>query len=386
MKMLDKSIGKLVTAYFEEQKEVMLLFLKQLVEIESPSRRPELQEPIFEIIVKTLQGTGYLAQRIPGRETGGSLFARPLVRSKGVNNQLLIGHCDTVWPVETLQTLPLRSDNGKLRGPGIFDMKAGLTQMIFAVKALKELDLMPTVTPLLFINSDEEIGSLESKKHVIRLAKISKRAYILEPPLDMDGKLKTTRKGGGRYRITVKGKAAHAGLDPEKGVSAIVEMSHLIQKLFAMNNPEKGISVNIGMIEGGVAVNTIAPMSKAMIDVRVMTHEDAVELSEKIGSLKPVHPEVEMIIEGGLGRPPLEPTKRNRALWEVAKKTAQLINLDLLEGTSGGGSDGNFTSIHTATLDGLGTTGDGAHATHEFIFPDKLIERSTLLTMLMLAP
>ena len=219
-----------------------------------------------------------------------------------------------------------------------------------------------------------------------RLSKISNRAYIMEPPLGLDGKLKTSRKGIGRFDIIVKGKAAHAGLDPTKGVNAIVELAHQVQKIHEMNDFEKGTTLNVGMIEGGQSINVVAPESRAVVEVRVSTIEDGYEITDKIRSLKPVLEDVELIIEGGMGRPPMEKTERNEKLWIKAKNNANLLGIPLDEGNAGGGSDGNFTSLYTATLDGLGTVGDGAHAKHEFIFKNAILERTALLTMMITEP
>jgi glutamate carboxypeptidase len=202
----------------------------------------------------------------------------------------------------------------------------------------------------------------------------------------MDGKLKTARKGVGRFTVVVKGKAAHAGLDPGAGASAILELSYVIQKLFALNDPQKGITVNVGMIDGGLRPNVIAPESRAMVDVRMLTREDARYIEEQIRALRPVSPDITLEIEGRISRVPMEHTPRNRALWETAKQLGRELDLDLADGVAGGASDGNTTSLWTATLDGLGAVGDGAHARHEFIYFDKLIERGALLALLLLAP
>ncbi len=377
------SVSK-IWQFFEDQHLEMLDFLKQLVKAESPSRNREEQEKIFKILTNKIQSLDYQVLRIPGKETGGYLMAYPKHRIKHQPIQLLIGHCDTVWEMNTLKKMPLQQQNGQLKGPGVYDMKAGLTQILFALQAIKTLQLPLTVTPVVFINSDEEIGSRESTTAIRRLAKIANRAFVLEPPLGMEGKLKTARKGLGRFAITVKGKPAHAGLDPDSGACAIVELSHQIQRLFALNDPVKGITVNVGMIEGGVSPNVVAPESRAVVDVRVLSHADGEKIREAIYNLKPVNQDTSLHIDGGIGRPPMEKTKRNVHLWQLAQNIAEQIGFHLEEGTSGGGSDGNTTSLHTATLDGLGTTGDGAHAHHEFIFTEKLVERSTLLTMLLL--
>jgi glutamate carboxypeptidase len=290
-----------------------------------------------------------------------------------------------VWKKNTLQDMPITSKEGRMSGPGVYDMKAGLTQIVYALKAIHDQELEVTLTPVIIINSDEEIGSIESTWIIKRLAKIAERAFVLEPPLGLGGKLKTARKGIGRFTITVQGVAAHAGLDPGKGVNAIVELSHQIQQLYAMNDFESGITVNVGMIQGGVSANVVAPESKAIIDVRVESESDGAILTEKIHNLKPFLPDVQLRVEGGIGRPPMERTNRNQKLWKLAKAKAVLLGMELKEGLAGGGSDGNTTSAFTATLDGLGTPGDGAHATHEFIFQEQLPERTALLTLLITA-
>lgn len=362
----------------------MLDFLEQLVRIETPSHNPASQEKIFKFITNKLYTLDYHVMRFPGIKTGGYLIARPEQRKRYLPIQLMIGHCDTVWELEMIKQLPINKNNGQMNGPGVFDMKAGLTQMIFSIQAIRELHLNIHVTPVLLINSDEEIGSRESTTAIRRLSNIANRAFVLEPPLGLDGKLKTARKGLGRFTITITGKPAHAGLDPESGASAIVELSHQIQQLFALNDPIKGITVNVGMIEGGVSPNVIAPKSKAVVDVRVLTAEDGDYIQEAILKLKPINPETKLHIEGKIGRPPMEKTTRNIQLWNLAKNVANSIGLDLEESTAGGGSDGNTTSMYTATLDGLGTVGDGAHAHHEYILTHTMIERSALLTLLLL--
>ncbi len=192
--------------------------------------------------------------------------------------QLLLGHCDTVWPQGTLVKMPVESRDGRLHGPGVYDMKGGLVQALFALTALRDLGIQPSVAPLFLINSDEEIGSRESADHIRRLARVVDRAMVMEPSLGPTGRLKTARKGVGRFVITVIGRAAHAGLDPEKGISAILELSHVVQALFALNDLERGISVNVGTIDGGMRPNVIAPESKAEVDVRVRTQQDADEI------------------------------------------------------------------------------------------------------------
>ncbi|WP_235914966.1 M20 family metallopeptidase [Flagellimonas ochracea] len=378
-------IASEVLDYLKAHQEEQVELLKQLVKLESPSNDVESQIEILRFLGKKLNELDFHTVHMPGSKTGGYLYARPKNGNRQRSLQLLLGHCDTVWKKETLKEMPILKRNGKLTGPGIYDMKAGLTQMIFSIKAIKELGLSPSLTPVVLINSDEEIGSRESRNAIKRLAKISERVFVMEPPLGLEGKLKTARKGIGRFTITVTGKAAHAGLDPGKGINAIVELSHQVQQLFAMNDFEKGITVNVGTIQGGISPNVVAPQGKAVIDVRVSNNKDGKAITKKIYGLKPSIPDVKIQIEGGMGRLPMERTPRNQKLWKLAKAKALFLGLELEEATAGGGSDGNTTSPYTATLDGLGTTGDGAHALHEYIFTNQLSQRTALLTLLLLS-
>jgi glutamate carboxypeptidase len=371
--------------YLKAHENHMIEFLKGLVALETPSKDVVSQSKIFRLLGDTLRDLDFFVLYVPGMKTGGYLYARPNNRNRKNPLQLMLGHCDTVWVSETLKTMPIIKGEGKMTGPGIYDMKAGLTQLIYALKAIKELSLPMPLCPIVLINSDEEIGSRESREAIKRLSKIADRTFVMEPPLGLEGKLKTARKGLGRFTITVKGKAAHAGLDPGKGVSAIVELSHQVQHLYAMNDFDKGITVNVGTIQGGISPNVVAPESRAVVDVRVLNHEDGYNITKKIYGLRPTIPNVEVHVEGGMGRPPMERTPRNQKLWQLAKSKALLLGLELQEATAGGGSDGNTTSIYTATLDGLGTTGDGAHAAHEFIFLDHLTLRTALLALLVVS-
>ena len=384
--MIPESTAQEVFQYLRRRLPDMLTLVQQMARVESPSTVPESQQVVLRPLADSLEQLHYKVHILPGKHTGGHLYARPWRRSKRQPIQLLLGHCDTVWPLGTLATMPLEMGEGVLRGPGVYDMKAGLVQIAYALRALHELQVEPAVAPVVFINSDEEIGSRESTPHIRRLARIADRAFVMEPSLGLDGQLKTTRKGVGRFTVTVKGKASHAGLNPDAGASAILELSYVIQKLFALNDPSKGTSVNVGVIDGGLRPNVIAPESRAMIDVRVQTQEDARRIEESIHTLQPVTPGIALEIDGRIGRQPMEPTPRNRQLWEMARQIGHSINLELAEGAAGGASDGNTTSLYTATLDGLGAVGDGAHAQHEFIYYDKMAERSALLALLLLAP
>jgi len=375
-----------ILRYLHDQRERLVELVSELVLIESPSTEPASQAAILARLGAEFERLDYRIIRLPGKASGGHLYAAPRARARRQPAQLMIGHCDTVWPLGTLQTMPLARDPLTLRGPGVYDMKAGLTEMIFALQAIRALELDAEVAPLCFINSDEEIGSRESTRYLRALAQRVDRCLVLEPSLGRAGKIKTTRKGVGRFTVTVQGKAAHAGLDPGAGASAILELSHVIQKLFALNDPEHGTSVNVGVIDGGIRPNMVAPRSRAIIDVRVQTGADAQRIERAIHGLQTETPGVSLLVEGAIGRPPMEATEANRQLWRIAHSLGNELGLELEHGTAGGGSDGNTTSLYSATLDGLGAVGDGAHADHEFIEIERLEERCALLTLLLLAP
>ncbi|TVQ47899.1 MAG: M20 family peptidase [Gloeocapsa sp. DLM2.Bin57] len=287
--------------YLHSRQTPMQELLKELILTESPSTVPASQGKILRILTEAWRKRGYLVRYLPGKKTGGHLLALPQNRAKNQAIQLLLGHCDTVWPLGTIAKMPLYSQEGKLYGPGSYDMKAGLVSSIFAVEAILAQDLTLQVAPVILINSDEEIGSIESTQAIRKLAQRANRALIMEPSLGPRGKLKTRRKGVGRFTVQVIGKAAHAGLDPEKGASAILELSFVIQKLFALNDPVKGISVNVGTIDGGIRSNVIAPESKAIVDVRILNLEDVSAIEQKILNLQPTTSGTKLIITGGIG-------------------------------------------------------------------------------------
>ncbi len=250
--MISQSQSQQILDFLQRQRDPMVEMLSSFAEIESPSHVPNSQRPIQLMLRNALQDDGYRVRHIAGKQTGGHLLAIPRWRTSGQPIQLLLGHCDTVWPQGTLADMPVELSDGRLRGPGVYDMKGGLVQAIFAARAIRELGITPPVAPTFFINSDEEIGSPESYPHIKRLARVADRAYVMEPSLGPQGMLKTARKGVGRFDIRVIGRAAHAGLSPEEGASAILELSHVVQQLFALNDPERGITVNVGIIDGGM--------------------------------------------------------------------------------------------------------------------------------------
>lgn len=361
-------------------------FLAGLCASESPTNRPETQTAVQDRLTDALADLDFDVRKLPGRGSGGHLYARPSARRRGAPAQLLVGHTDTVWPIGTLETMPVREDDGRLYGPGTLDMKGGLTQMVFALRALRALGLEPPVTPVLFVNSDEETGSSDSKRWVRRLAVRVCRAFVLEPALAPDARIKTARKGIGRFDVTARGKASHAGLDPGAGASAILELAYVIRTLDALQDSALGRTLNVGVIEGGIGANVVAPVARAAVDARVTTVADARALEEAVAAIEPTVAGVSLEISGGVIVPPLERTPRNRALWEQARGAGVALGFELEEGMAGGGSDGNTTSLYTATLDGLGCVGDGPHAAHEHIEIGPTLDRCALLACLLMMP
>ncbi len=381
-----KAAADNILSWLGKQHKSMMDMLEELVRVENPSTDPASQQEAYGILTNYLMPLNMHVFRAPGQQTGGWLMARPFNRQKGQPIQLMVGHIDTVWPVGTLDHMPIQQSNGRWYGPGAFDMKAGLVQIVYALTYIQEHDVHLPALPVILINADEEIGSRESTPAIRRLARLASRCFILEPPLGPEGRLKTARKGIGRFVLHIRGKSAHAGLDPEAGTSAIVELSHQIQALNALNDQARGITVNVGLIEGGVSPNVIAPESKAIIDVRVYRQEDGEYITSKIKGLQASQPGITLTITGGIGRPPLERTPRNQLLWQQAKQAGKKLGIALEQSVAGGGSDGNTTSLYSATLDGMGTTGEGAHAIHEHIRISSLAERTALLILMLQNP
>jgi glutamate carboxypeptidase len=378
--------AKALVELLEGRKDEMVDLLVRLASIESPTGATEAQEAVQRSLTAELEARGFAVRRIHGRHSGGHLYARPERRERGLPSQLLIGHTDTVWPVGTLASMPVVVRDGQVHGPGTFDMKAGLVQGIFALEALGALGLDPPATPVWFINSDEETGSPESRRWVRLLARHVARTFVLEPAFGPEGRLKTERKGVARYQVMVRGRAAHAGLEPTAGASAIAELANVIQQLHALTDLERGTTVNVGTIRGGTRANVIAAEASAEVDVRMRTTPDGEEVGRKIYALRPRTPGTSIDIQSHVGIPPLERTRRNQALWAQARSAGERLGLDLEEYAAGGGSDGNTTSQFTATLDGLGAIGDGAHADHESVVIQGMVERAALLAELLMCP
>jgi glutamate carboxypeptidase len=364
----------------------IVALIKQLAAVESPTDVPGSQAGVQDLISEKLQALGYRVRRHPGRTTGGLLLATPRNRERGRPLQLLVGHTDTVWPLGTLAGMPIEEVDGALRGPGVFDMKAGLVLILFALRVLEEMDLEAPATPVILMNSDEEIGSPESGPTVRRLARCVARAFVPEPSFGPQGRLKTARKGVGNFEVVITGRPAHAGLDPGGGASAVSELAHVIRKLHALTDLERGTTVNVGVVDGGTRPNVVAARARALVDVRILTVDDGVEVDRAIRAMEPETPGVTLTVEGGIGIPPLERTPGNRRLWADARAAAAALGMGLDETLAGGASDGSVISQYAPTLDGLGAVGDGAHAPHEHMVVDATVDRCALLAMLLMAP
>jgi glutamate carboxypeptidase len=373
-------------SFLQDLRPGMVGLLQRLALAESPSTDPPAVAPVLSLLAAELEQCGLTVRRLGGRLSGGMLYSRAPKRNRTLPLQLLVGHCDTVWPVGTLRQMPVRVEGEAIYGPGVLDMKGGLVQMLYALRAVKELGLRPPAASVVVINSDEEIGSPDSTPLIRRLARQAARAYILEPAFGRSGKLKTARKASGSFTVTVKGHAAHAGVNPEEGASAILEMSHQVQRLFALNDAARGVTVNVGTIDGGLRSNVVAAEVRATVDVRVRTAADAAAIEAAVRGLRPVNPRTTIQVEGHITQPPMPPSSRNQALWRLAQELGRRLGLELEQAEVGGASDGNTTSQYTATLDGLGAVGEGAHADHEQALIPQLVVRCALLVLLLLAP
>jgi glutamate carboxypeptidase len=373
-------------AHLARNQKALVVFLRELVECESPSDDPAAVNRFVDLFaaragdiakVRTVKAPGH------GRHLLCE-FHLPGPRKKESEQILALGHSDTVWPIGTLRAMPCRERDGRLWGPGVFDMKAGLALFLFAMRALRDLDRPVARRVVLQVNSDEEVGSPTSRPLTEEQASKSAAVLVLEPAMGLDGKLKTSRKGIGDYTVRVKGISAHAGLDFEKGASAIVEIARQIERIASFTDLKRGITVNPGVIRGGTRNNVTAAEAEVEVDVRLPRKSDFPGLDRKFQALRPQDQRCKIEIEGGLNRPPFERTPGTVRLLRLAQKLGAELGFELGESSAGGGSDGNFTSaLGIPTLDGLGAVGDGAHASHESVLLDSLAPRAALLARMV---
>jgi glutamate carboxypeptidase len=354
--------------------------VEMLVTHESPSYDKAAVDRCGAALSGELTALGATVTRIDGGVRGDHLRAD--VDGSG-GRVLLLGHFDTVWPIGQLSRMPLREDAGRLYGPGVFDMKAGIAVALLAVRALNAHRSLARPHITMLWTTDEEIGSGTSRDTIEKVATESDAVLVLEPSLPGGG-VKTSRKGVGEVELIVHGVSAHAGLDPEKGASAIHELAQQIVALESLQDPGRGVTLNVGQISGGTRTNVIADTARAMIDVRVPTMADAATVEQKLRSLTATRSGTRLEVNGSIDRPPLERTSAVVRLYECARDVAHDLGQDLQEGPAGGGSDGNFTAaLGVPTLDGLGPRGSGAHAVHEHVELEDLPWRAAFLAMLL---
>jgi len=368
--------------HFSEHLDRMVETVRGLTEIESPSDNKQAVDRIAASLAPKFEGLGGRTQLHRSNDFGDSLQVDFRGTSGSANRRpvLLLGHYDTVYPLGTLAGMPCKIENGHLLGPGVLDMKSGIALMLHAIEALQawhgELPRAVTV----FLVSDEEVGSRSSRKVTEALAKDSAGVLVLEPAAGLRGAVKTARKGVGEYTLRVKGVAAHAGLDPGKGHSAILELARQIAVIAKLNNLRQGLSVNPGVIRGGTRTNVVAAEASAALDVRIKSARQAAGIDRKLRSLKPFDKRCKIEVTGSINRLPMERTPGVAALYEKARGIAQQVGWTLDEAAVGGGSDGNFTAgMGIPTLDGMGGVGEGAHAVHEYIVISELPRRALLL-------
>jgi glutamate carboxypeptidase len=370
--------------YFEERKGEMVQTIRQLVEIESPTENKAAVDRLGALLAGRFEGLGGHAKFHRVQNFGDHLRV-DFAGARGGKPVMLLGHMDTVYPMGTLATMPCRVTGERLWGPGSFDMKSGIAFMLHAIEGLRIWHQGKLPRPVtVWLVSDEEVGSDTSRRITENLAKRSAAVLVLEPAQGPKGALKTARKGIGEYILKVRGKAAHSGLDFEKGESAILELARQIIVISKLIDLKRGLTLNVGTVQGGTRVNVIPAEASAVVDVRVARKQDAAGIDRKLRSLKPFNRKCKIEITGGMNRPPMERTPTVAALYKKAAEIASQLGWKLEEAAVGGGSDGNFTSaLGIPTLDGLGGVGEGAHATHESILISELPRRTALLAALI---
>ncbi len=373
-------------AYARQRKPEIVTLIRELVECESPSDAPASVNGFIDLLADRMSHLGKV-RTLPGGKFGRHLRCEFRLPGKTKDGQILVlGHADTVWPLGTLKTMPFREGRGRLWGPGVLDMKAGIAFFLFAIEALRDLDVPVARKVLLQVNADEEVGSDSSRPYTEQAARESIAVLVLEPGTGLEGKLKTARKGVGWYDIVVRGRAAHSGVDFSSGASAIVELSRQIVRIAAFTRLDRGITVNPGVISGGTRSNVIAAEARTQVDIRAPRLRDGQWLERRFRSLKPFDKRCSLEVSGGLNRPPMERSAGVRKLFRTAQALAAEIGVRVEESSSGGGSDGNFTAaLGVPTLDGLGAVGEGAHAVNESILVNRIADRTALLAKLVAA-
>lgn len=365
----------------DSHRDWAVALVEDLVRLESPSGDVQALDRCGTAIAHHMTELGGRVTMLPTEAAGDHLRGE---FGSGSSQILVLGHFDTVWPVGQLERMPIRHEDGRLYGPGAFDMKAGIAIALLAVRALRETARRSRHRVVMLWTTDEEVGSTTSRALIESEARSSRAVLVLEPSLP-GGAVKTARKGVGDFHLRATGIAAHAGIDPAKGASAIHELAWQVTRLTELTDLDRGVTVNVGAIRGGGRSNVVADVAEADIDVRIPTKADADRVTAALGALTPRDPRVRLELTGGINRPPLERTPFVAGLFERAQVLASEMGRTLEEGATGGGSDGNFTAaLGIPTLDGLGAEGDGAHALHEHVLVESLPFRAALVAGLLL--
>ena len=384
---ISTSLANQILNRFQTRQTEIESAIRALVEVESPSGDESGSREVVDLLVnaaRSLECVGDVERvSVPG--FGQHLVIKAFGGDAG--QILLVGHTDTVHSRGSLDQRPWRAAGGKIYGPGIFDMKANCALVLEVLRTLSELKLKPNFAVTIVLTCDEEVGSASGWPLIEQVAKAQTTHYgfVLEPPAP-GGRVKTGRKGTGIYAIKVEGKAAHAGLEPEKGASAILELARQTERLHAINLSGSGITLNVGVVHGGTRSNVVAAQAEGEIDVRFSTEAESREVERILSSLQPVDERTKVFVSGGVNRPPLERTPAVVELFEKARSVAAQLGFELGEAQVGGASDGNFiAAMGIPVLDGLGISGDGAHAVHEHIEADDIARRGALIAGLLLS-
>ena len=374
---------------FRKRQTDLESFMRALVEIESPSGDLAGSREVVAALATAAASVNGVdeIERVEVPNFGQHLVIKAFQQQSNAGQVLIVGHTDTVHSRGSLAERPWRREGERLYGPGVFDMKANCALVIEVLRTLSELEVKPRFGVTVVLTCDEEIGSASGWPLIERVAKAQQTqyAFVLEPPAS-GGRVKTGRKGTGIYAIKVEGKAAHAGLEPEKGASAILELARQTERLHALNLSGSGITLNVGVVHGGTRSNVVAAQAEGEIDVRFATEAESREIERILSTLKPVDERTKVFVSGGINRPPLERTEAVVQLFEKARSVSASLGFELGEAQVGGASDGNFiAALGIPVLDGLGISGDGAHAVHEHIEVDDISRRGALITGLLLS-
>ena len=385
MSEINREKMSLLRAHFVARQHELLALTCALVETESPSGDKEGSSAVVSLLASAAGSIGAVnsVERIASEDFGEHLLIRAFATNSSERPIMILGHTDTVHPRGAIKERPWRTEGNRVYGPGIFDMKINCTLALEALRACEANNLTPRAPITILLTCDEETGSPGGRPLVEAEARSARAALVLEPPAG-GGRVKTGRKGTGMFTLEVQGLASHAGLDPDKGVSAVLELARQTVRLHEMNDRESGTTVTVNVITGGTHSNVIPAEARAEIDLRFTSQKMGERVEQAIQNSRPFDERAKLIVRGGINRPPLERTDKVQGLYAHARTIAALLNFDLGETSVGGASDGNFVgALGVPVLDGLGVQGDGAHAAHEHIMVDDIPVRGALLAGLL---